>query len=40
MVSPSASWRQSVCDIGNPAIFTIGAVMTMRVNQQPRLIAA
>ena len=31
---------QTRCDIGSPAILTIGAVKTMRVNQQPRLIAA
>jgi len=26
--------------MGRPAIFTIGAVITTRVNQQPRLVAA
>ena len=28
------------CGMGRPAIFNIGAVITMRLNQQPRLVAA
>jgi hypothetical protein len=40
MVRASAICRHSRSGSGNPAILIIGAVMTMRVNQQPRLVAA
>ena len=40
MVSPSAIWPHSLFENGSSAIRNMGEVMTMRLNQHPRLVEA